>query len=132
MARTAGTKYQHDWNDDTWTSGAPTTAAETLSGTTESVTGAIDARTYWGLQITADIDYDVTPTDSVTINVRGSIDGTNFDDTPIDYVLGNKAQDPEQLTIMIWNPPAYVKIGFVQSGSTDSHDISTVYYQGFN
>jgi len=124
MARTAGSKYQHDWNDDSWTTGAPTTPAETLSGTTESVTGAIDARTYWGLQITADIDYDVGPTDSVTINIRGSVDGTNFDDTPI--------ADPEQLTIMIWNPPAYVQVGFVQSGSTDSHDISTVYYIGFN
>lgn len=132
MARTAGSKYQHDWNDDSWTTGAPTTAAETLSGVTESLTGSIDARTYWGLQVTFDINYDATPTDSVTINVYGSVDGSNFDDTPIDYVLGDKSTDPEQMTIMLWNPPAYVRVGFVQSGDTDSHEISTVYYIGFN
>jgi outer membrane receptor for monomeric catechols len=131
MARTKGTKYQHDWNDNTWTSGAPTTAAETLSGTTESLTGSIDCETYYGVQITADINYDANPTDSVTINVYGSVDGTNFDDTPIDYVMGDNTTDPEQLTIMVWNPPAYMRIGFVQSGATDSHDISTVYYIGF-
>ena len=103
MARTAGSVYQHDWNDDSWTTGSPTTAAETLSGTTESLTGSVDCSTYWGLQITADINYDSTPTDDITINIYGSVDGTNFDDTPMDYVAGDKATDPEQLTIMIWN-----------------------------
>lgn len=132
MARTAGDVYQHDWNDDSWTTGSPTTAAETLSGTTESLTGSIDASAYWGLQITVDIDYDATPTDSVTINVYGSVDGTNWDDTPMDYVAGDNGTDPEQLTFMIWNPPKYVRIGFVQSGSTDSHEISTVHYIGYN
>lgn len=132
MARTASSTYQHDWDDDSWGTGAPTTAAETLSGTTESLTGSIDASAYWGLQITVDIDYDATPTDSVTINVYGSVDGTNWDDTPMDYVAGDNSTDPEQLTFMIWNPPKYVRIGFVQSGSTDSHDISTVHYIGYN
>jgi len=132
MARTKGTKYQHDWDDDSWTAGSPTTAAETLSGTTESLTGSIDAGAFWGLQITWDINYDATPTDEVTINLYGSADGTNFDDTPMDYVAGDSGTDPEQMTIMIWNPPAYVKVGFVQSGATDSHVISTVYYIGFN
>lgn len=132
MARTAGSTYQHDWDDDSWTTGSPTTAAETLSGTTESLTGSIDCRTFWSLQITADINYDATPTDSVTINIYGSQDGTNFDDTPMDYILGDKDTDPEQITFMVWNPPAYLRVGFVQSGSTDSHDISTVYYIGFN
>lgn len=132
MARTASSTYQHDWNDDSWTTGSPTTAAETLSGTTESLTGSIDARTFWSLQVTFDIDYDATPTDEVTINVYGSKDGTNWDDTAIDFVTGDSGTDPEQQTIMIFNPPAYVRIGFVQSGSTDSHEISTVFYIGFN
>ena len=132
MARTASSTNQHDWNDDSWTTGTPTTAAETLSGTTESLTGSVDARTYWGLQFTWDINYDTTPTDQVTINVYGSKDGTAWDDTPIDYTTGDKSTDPEQMTIMLWNPPAYVRLGFVQTGSTDSHDISTVHYIGFN
>jgi len=132
MARTASSTYQHDWNDDSWTTGSPTTAAETLSGTTESLTGGFDCSTYWAVQITADINYDATPTDEVTINIYGSTDNSNFDDTPIDYVAGDSGTDPEQLTIMVWNPPKYMKVGFVQSGSTDSHEISTVYYIGYN
>ena len=132
MARTASSTYQHDWNDDTWTTGTPTTAAETLSGTTESLTGSIDAGAYWSVQITVDINYDATPTDDITINLYGSVDGTNWDDTPMDFVAGDKSTDPEQLTIMVWNPPKYLRVGFVQSGSTDSHDISTVHYIGYN
>ena len=132
MARTASSTYQHDWNDDTWTTGTPTTAAETLSGTTESLTGSIDAGAFWSVQITVDINYDATPTDDITINLYGSVDGTNWDDTPMDFVAGDKSTDPEQLTIMVWNPPKYLRVGFVQSGSTDSHDISTVHYIGYN
>jgi len=132
MARTKGDTYQHDWNDDSWTTGSPTTAVETLSGTTESLTGSIDCGAYWGLQVTVDINYDATPTDDITINIYGSRDGTNFDDTPMDFVAGDKSTVPEQITFMVFNPPAYLRIGFVQSGSTDSHDISTVHYIGFS
>jgi len=132
MARTAGDTYQHDWNDDTWTTGTPTTAAETLSTTTESKTGSIDCRTYWSLQLTIDINYDATPTANIAIYIYGSKDGTNFDDTPMDLIAGDKSKDPEQLTLMIFNPPAYLQVGFVQDDSTDSHDISTVHYIGFN
>lgn len=132
MARTKGDTYQHDWNDDSWTTESPTTAVETLSGTTESLTGSIDCGAYWGLQVTVDINYDATPTDDITINIYGSQDGTNFDDTPMDFISGDKATDPEQITFMVFNPPAYLRIGFVQSGSTDSHDISTVHYIGFS
>jgi len=132
MARTVGSTYQHDWNDDSWTTGSPVTPAETLSGITESLTGSIDCRTFWSLQITVDINYDVTPTDNITISIYGSKDGTNFDDTAMDFIAGDNNTDPEQITFMILNPPAYVRIGFVQDGVTDSHDISTVFYIGYN
>jgi hypothetical protein len=132
MARTVSSTYQHDWNDNTWTTGTPTTAAETLSGTTESKTGGIDCSTYWGVQLTIDINYNATPTDNVTMNLYGSADNTNFDDTPLDFVAGDNSTDPEQLTVMLWNPPKYLQVGFVQSGSTDSHEISTVSLIGYS
>lgn len=132
MARTKGSTYQHDWNDDSWTTGTPTTATKTLSGITESKTGSFDCGTYWAVQLTVDINYDATPTDDVTINLYGSVDGTNFDDTPMDFDVGDKSTDPQQLTIMITNPPAYMKYGFVQSGSTDSHEITSVKAIGYN
>jgi len=132
MARTKSDTYQHDWNDDSWTTGSPISAAKILSGSTESRTGSIDAGAYWSVQVTFDINYDASPTDEITIYLYGSKDGTNFDDTPMDYVTGDSDQDPEQMTIMVLNPPAYLQIGFQQSGSTDSHAISTVHYIGFN
>ena len=131
-ARTASSTYQHDWNDDSWTTESPTTAAETLSGTTESLTDGFDCSTYWAVQITFDINYDPDPTDSVTIRFYGSDDDTSFDDTAMDYVVGHNGTDPEQITVMIYNPPKYLRIGFQQSGSTDSHDVSTVHYIGYN
>lgn len=132
MARTTSSKYQHDWNDDSWTTGTPTTSTETLSGTTESFTGSINSNTYWSVQLTVDINYDATPTDDVSVNIYGSVDGTNWDDTAMDFVAGDKSTDPEQLTFMLFNPPAYLRVGFQQSGSTDSHEISSVYYIGFS
>ena len=132
MARTAGSLYQHDWNDDTWTAGTPTTAIETLIGTTESLTGAIDCRTFWSVQLSWEINYDPTPTDRVGINIYGSPDGTNWDNTPINNVFGDNSTDPERQTLVVNNPPAYVRVGFVQSGSTNSHDINAVRYIGYN
>ena len=132
MARTPSSTYQHDWSDDSWTTGTPTTSAETLSGTTESLTGSIDASAFWSVQVTVDINYDTTPTDDIFISIYGSVDGTNWDDTAMDFVAGDKSTDPEQLTFMLSNPPKYVRIGFQQTGSTDSHEISTIHYIGFN
>ena len=132
MARTASSTYQHDWNDNTWTTGTPTTAAETLVTTTESLTGAIDCKVYWSLQVTVDINYVATPTDDISISIYGSTNGTDWDKTAMDFIAGDKSEDPEQLTFMLFNPPAYVRLGFLQSGSTDSHVISTVKYIGFN
>ena len=123
MARTASDTYNHDWNDDTWTTGSPTTAAETLSTTTESLTGAIDCKAFWSLQVTVDINYAATPTDDISISVYGSTNGTDWDETAMDFIAGDKSEDPEQLTFMLFNPPAYVRLGFLQSGSRFSRNL---------
>lgn len=124
--------YQHDWDDDSWTTDTPTTAIETLSGTTESYTGKIDLATngYEGCQITFDLNYDATPTDEIEISVYASIDGTNWDEVAIYGMTGDHDVDPQQISIII-KDVAYLRVGFVQSGSTDSHDITTVYYKAW-
>ena len=131
-----GSTYQHDWNDDSWTTGSPTTAAETLSGTTESLTGGINLLTegYEGIQLTVDINADPTPTDDIELNVYASLDGTNWDEMVIRKILIDfdlVFTDPCQITTIVTGY-AYLRIGFVQTGSTDSHDISTVYYKPWN
>jgi len=123
--------FQHDWNDDSWTSGTPTTAAETLSGTTESLTGTIDCESYWSVQITVDIDHNASPTDEVEIHLYGGAVSGAMDDLPFAVQIADHDVDPCQLTILVPDPPAYLRVGFVQTGSTDSHEISSVHVVGF-
>lgn len=96
----------------------------TLSGTTESFCSDIDLETngYEGAQLTVEIDYDSSPTDQVTIKLYSSLDGSNYDDTPIWEMQGDKSVDPQQLSFII-KDMAHFKIGVQQTGSTNSHNV---------
>jgi len=96
----------------------------TLSGTTESFSSNVDMATngYEGAHVIVEIDYDATPTDEVDINFYGSLDGTNYDDTPIWNVEGDKSVDPQQLSFII-KDVAHFRLGVKQTGTTDSHNV---------
>ena len=130
MARTPSSVKQHDWNDESWTTGTPTTATETLSDTNWHKTDGLDCSDYHYVQITWDINF-AGSTDDVVVGFFASADGTNYDDTYMDYVLTDNTTDPEQKTIMIWPAPKYLQIGFQNSGTTDSHVVSFVKVIGF-
>jgi len=104
----------------------------TLSGTTESFSSGVDMETngYEGAHVIVEVDYDVTPTDEVEIALYGSLDGTNYDDTPIWSMQGNKAVDPQQLSFVI-KDLAHFRIGVKQTGSSNSHDVRA-YVQPWN
>ena len=96
----------------------------TLSGTTESFSSDVNLETngYEGAQLIVEIDYDSSPTDQVTIRLYGSLDGSNYDDTPIWEMQGDKSVDPQQLSFII-KDLAHFKIGVQQTGSTNSHNV---------
>lgn len=96
----------------------------TLSGTTESFSSAVDMVTngYEGAHLIVEMDYDTSPTDEVKIKLYGSLDGSNWDDTPIWEIQGDHDVDPQQLSFMI-KDLAYFRVGVQQTGSTDSHDV---------
>jgi len=104
----------------------------TLSGTTESFSSDIDLETngYEGAHLIVEMNYDATPTDDVTISIYGSLDGTNYDDTPIWSMNGDKAIDPQQLSFII-KDLAHFRVGVKQTGSTNSHDVRA-YVQCWN
>lgn len=104
----------------------------TLSGTTESFSSDINLETngYEGAQVIIEMDYDATPTDEVNINIYGSLDGTNYDDTPIFSQQGDHDTDPQQLSFII-KDLLHFRIGVVQSGTTDSHNVRA-YIQTWN
>jgi hypothetical protein len=96
----------------------------TLSGTTESYSTDVDMETngYEGAHVTIEIDYDSSPTDEVKIKLYGSLDGSNYDDTPILEIQGDKSVDPQQLSFIV-KDLAHFRIGVQQTGSTDSHNV---------
>ena len=104
----------------------------TLSGTTEEYSADVDMETngYEGAHVTVEIDYDTTPTDEVKIKLYGSLDGSNYDDTPIWEMQADKSVDPQQLSFII-KDLAHFRLGFQQTGSTDSHNVRA-YVQPWN
>lgn len=104
----------------------------TLSGTTEAFSSDVDMETngYEGAHVTVEINYDAGPTDQVMIKLYGSLDGANYDDTPIWEMEGDMTVDPQQLSFII-KDLAHFRIGVQQSGAVDSHDVRA-YVQPWN
>jgi len=104
----------------------------TLSGTTESYSSDVDLETngYEGAHVIVEINYDATPTDEVKIKLYGSLDGTNYDDTPIWEMQADNGTNLQQLSFII-KDLAHFRIGVQQTGSTDSHDVRA-YVQCWN
>ncbi len=107
-------------------------AYTTLSGTTEEYSSDVDMETngHEGAHVIVEIDYDATPTDEVKIKIYGSLDGSNYDDTPIWEMQGDKSVDPQQLSFIV-KDLAHFRLGFQQTGSTDSHNVRA-YVQPWN
>ena len=104
----------------------------TLSGTTESYSTDVDMETngHEGAHVIVEIDYDSSPTNEVKIKLYGSLDGSNYDDTPILEMQGDKSVDPQQLSFIV-KDLAHFRIGVQQTGSTDSHNVRA-YVQRWN
>jgi len=96
----------------------------TLSGTTETLSSDVDLETdnYVGAVITPEGDFDSTPTDHVDVRIYWSLDGTNYSDTADQTFRIDKATDPNQRGMKIWDVPHF-KVGMVQTGATDSHNV---------
>ena len=97
-------------------------AYTTLSGTTEEYSSSIDMTGHDRAHVIVEVNFDATPTDNVQVNVYGSLDGTNFDDVPLSSVIIDNGTDPSQITLVI-EGLVHARIGCVQTGSTDSHDV---------
>lgn len=96
----------------------------TLSGTTESFSSDVDLVTngYEGAHLVVEIDYDASPTDQINVKLYGSLDGSNYDDTPIWEMEADNGTDPQQLSFII-KDLAHFRIGVCQTGSIDSHNV---------
>jgi len=113
---------QKQWASIAWVEGA-SDAWTTLSSTTEEYSSSIDLSDGdEGAHIVVEVNFDTTPTDNVIASVYGSLDGTAWDDIPLFTLEVPNTQDPAQFSFIVTGV-AYCRIGFKQTGSTNTHDV---------
>ena len=97
----------------------------TLSGTTYSYGSVVDMDLKAVAEVAVEVNFDSTPTDFVDVYLFPCRDATptNPDDVGKFLARMDKAVDPCQRTFQIQCDHRYWRIGVVQSGSTDSHDV---------
>lgn len=61
-----------------------------------------------------------TPTDDLIVNVYGSLDGTDYDDTPFAKYLIDKDTDPNQISFLVYGYYQF-QVGVQATGATDTH-----------
>jgi hypothetical protein len=115
------------WTDQTQIIGAGG-GWVTLSGTTESFSSGVDLETngYEGAHVIVEVDFDAAPTDDVEVLLYGSLDGSNWDDTPLTALRLAKGTDPHQISLIV-RDVAHFRLGVKQTGATDSHNVRAYY-----
>ena len=73
-----------------------------------------------GCVVQIDVNFVITPTDNLVINIYAKQDGSNFDITPFMTLVVDKDTDPNRLTFIIEKVREF-KVGVVTAGSTDTH-----------
>jgi len=118
------------WTVQTWIVGDGVPTWVTLSGIIESYSTAIDLATngYSEIVFWPEVDFDTIPTDDVEFKVYSSADGgVTFTNIALSPVRIDRGTDPSRLELVIENPPPDLRVGFVQTGSTDSHNVRCSY-----
>jgi hypothetical protein len=72
-----------------------------------------------GAHITVDADFPTSPTNNLVVEVRASLDGTNYDDTALYKFEIDKGIDPNQVSLII-KDIAYFKLYCYRVGGTQT------------
>jgi len=108
--------------------GSETTIMDAVSVTTGSWSSDVDLETngYEGAHVTVAADFPASPTDNLTVEVRASIDATNYDDTALFSFRIDKDTDPNQATFIV-KDVAHFKLYCKRDGSTDTITVTAKY-----
>ena len=101
--------------------GSETTIMNAVGVTTGSWSSNVDLETsgYEGTHVTVDADFPASPTDNLIVEVRASLDGTNYDDTALSSFTIDKGTDPNQVSFIV-KDVAHFKLYCKRDGSTDT------------
>ena len=97
----------------------------TLSGDTEEYSSVVDLEGYMGVEIAVEVDFDTTPTDDVTVRYYpcDDVTPTLSDTVGKPLVRMDSGTDPNVQTFSLPAGHRFVRVGVVQTGATDSHDV---------
>jgi hypothetical protein len=72
-----------------------------------------------GTHVTVEADFPSSPTDNLVVEVRASLDSSNYDDTPLYTFEIDKDTDPNQVSFAV-KDVAHFKLYVYRSGTTDT------------
>jgi hypothetical protein len=72
-----------------------------------------------GAHVTVDADFPASPTHNLVVEVIASLDGTNYDDTPLYKFEIDKGTDPNQVSFVI-KDAAHFKLYCYRAGGTQT------------
>lgn len=136
ISKNWSSQYQHDFNDNSWTTGSPTTATNAIVDTTEEYTGDIDLETagYEGSMVEVQVSFPTSADQNMVVSVYPSLDGT-YDGQEVAIwaseieLLNN---DIAFYSFIIKDVPHF-RLGFKHSATaTNDATINAVYYQAWN
>jgi len=96
------------------------------SVTTGTNSGNVDLSTYEGAHVHIDANFPSSPTDDLEVEVYGSTDGTNYDDTPMFAFTIDNGTDPNQVSFVVKDVYAF-RVRVARSGSTDTITVTMKY-----
>jgi hypothetical protein len=76
-----------------------------------------------GAHVIVDADFPASPTDHLVVQVHTSLDGSNYDDTPLYSFQVDKATDPNQVSFIV-KDVAHFKLFCKRSGTTDTINVT--------
>jgi hypothetical protein len=108
--------------------GSETTVMNAVAVTTGSWSDDVDLETngYEGAHVVVDADFPASPTDNLIVEVRASLDGSNYDDTALFSFKVDKGTDPNQVSFVI-KDVAHFKLYCKRDGSTDTITVTAKY-----
>lgn len=108
--------------------GSETTIMNAVAVTTGSWSDDVDLETngYEGAHVIVDADFPASPTDNLIVEVRTSLDGSNYDDTALFSFKVDKGTDPNQVSFVI-KDVAHFKLYCKRDGSTDTITVTAKY-----
>lgn len=112
--------------------GSEATIINAVSVTTGTNSSDVDLETsgYEGTHVTVDADFPVSPTDNLIVEIYASLDGTNYDDTPISKLTIDNGTDPNQVSFIV-RDVAHFRLTVLRDGSTDTITV-TAKHQPWN